>query len=89
MDYEIKMMTLAERIDCNDLAIEFDKISGTITTKNIFLQRIKYLRYGLKSLNGVELTEQNRDTEINKLTNNEIEQISDAIALETNFSKKK
>ncbi len=63
--------------------------TGSVIVKDLFAQRIKYLRYGLKTLNGVELTKDNFDVEVNKLTNDEIQEISDKIAEETNLSKKK
>jgi hypothetical protein len=47
------------------------------------------LRYGLKSVNGVEVTDANFEQIVQSLTNDEIEKISDKIAEETNFPKKK
>ena len=87
--FETRDLTLKERIDCNDVQTEFNPRSGTVSTRDTFAHRIKYLRYGLKSLNEVEITETNFDGLVNQLTNDEIIKISDKIAEETNFTKKK
>jgi len=89
MKYETKGLTLAQRVECNDLQVEFDPIRRTTITKDIFAHRVKYLKYGLKSLNGEEITEANFDQLVMTLSNDEIEEISDKIASETNFPKKK
>jgi hypothetical protein len=47
------------------------------------------LRYGLKSLNGVELNPENRDELINTLSNDEITEIANEIASRTNGGLKK
>jgi len=87
--YKTKPLSLEQRIEVNDLMTEMNPTTGTIIVRDVFRQRVKYLRYGLASLGDVELTDENVDAEINKLTNDEIEKISDAIAEETNLSKKK
>jgi len=87
--FTTKPLTLEQRIDANNLKNEINPVTGYVITKNLFAGRIRYLRYGLETLNGVEITEENFDTEVNKLTNDEITFISDYIAEETNFSKKK
>ena len=50
---------------------------------------VKYCEYGLKSLNGVEITKDNFESEIMKISNDQIREIGDKIAEETNFPKKK
>ncbi len=89
LDFTTKPLTLAQRIEINDLEVEMNAVTGSVTVKNMFAQRIKYLRYGLKTLTGTEITEDNFDEQVNELTNNEIDTISDKIANETNLSKKK
>ena len=89
MKYETKHLTLAERVECNDLKTEMNPTSGTVIVHDIFAQRIKYLKYGLKSVDGKEATAENIDELIMELSNDDINKISDKIADETNFSKKK
>jgi len=88
LEFITKPITLQQRIDCNDMSTEFTP-GGGIITRDIFAQRIKYLRYGLKSVEGMEITEDNFDNEIMKLSNDEIDIISNQIAMESNFTKKK
>ena len=89
LEFTTKLLTLKQRIEVNDLEVEMNAVTGSVIVRNMFAQRVKYLCYGLKSLGGIEITEDNFDEQINKLTNNEIEKISDKIAEETNLSKKK
>lgn len=89
MEFKTKPLTLSQRIECNDIETEMNPSQGTVIVRDVFKQRIKYLRYGLKSLNGIEINEENFDAEVNKLANDEIVEIADFIAEETNLSKKK
>ncbi len=89
LKFETKLLNLAQRIEVNDIECEMNVSTGSVIVRNMFAQRVKYLRYGLKSLNGIEITEDNFDEQVNKLTNDEIEEISGKIAEETNLSKKK
>ena len=88
MDYELKPLTLAEREICNNgRAIIRD--GKDIVIEDIFSKTICWLRYGLKSLNGVELNPANRDELINTLSNDEITEIANEIASRTNGGLKK
>lgn len=87
--FETKQLTLEQRIDVNDIETEINPKSKTITVKDLFKQRIKYLKYGLKKLGDAEIDEKNFDELVNKLSNDEIEIISNKIAEETNLTKKK
>lgn len=89
LEFTTKPLSLSQRIETNDLEVEMNAVTGSVIVKNMFAQRVKYLRYGLKSLGDIEITKDNFDEQVNKLTNDEIEKISDKIAEETNLSKKK
>lgn len=88
MKFETKLLTLAQRVECNKNKGTIDKEGNIIVDLGIDAY-IKYCRYGLKSLNGIEITDENFESEIMKLTNDEIREIGDKIADETNFPKKK
>jgi len=89
LDYKTKQLSLKERIECNDITTEMNPRTGTVIVRDMFAQRIKYLRFGLKTIDGIDITSDNFDEQILKLTNNDIEEISGRIADETNFPKKK
>lgn len=89
IQFTTKQMTLAERTECNDLETEFNPNKGTVITKDMFAQRVKYLKYGLFKLGDVEITDDNFDSLVLQLTTDEIVEIADKIADETNFPKKK
>jgi hypothetical protein len=57
--------------------------------RNIFGFQVKAALFGLKTLNGVDITPENVEELVNDLNNNEIGEISDQVADEANFSKKK
>ena len=82
-------MTLAQRTECNDLETEFNPEKRTVITRDMFAQRIKYLKFGLDKLGDVQITDDNFNELVMQLSTKEIEDISDKIAEETNFPKKK
>ncbi len=88
LEFITKPITYEQRIDCNDMSTEFTPGGGVIT-RDIFAQRAKYIKYGLKSLEGIEITEDNFKNKFMELSNDEITIISDQIANESNFPKKK
>ena len=86
MKFETKPLTLAQRAECNDLVrMEFDAKTGNVVTTKTFSVNLCYLRYGLKSINGVEVTKDNFDAEVAKLKTDEIFEIGNYISEETNF----
>lgn len=87
--FETKPMTWVQRTEVNDIETEMNPVKGTVTVRDVFKQRGLYMLYGLKSIEGVEITEDNFDNEMMKLSNDEIETISNQIADECNFPKKK
>ena len=89
MEYKLKPLTLNQRIECNDVAKEFNPSKGTVIVSKSFSNRILWLKYGLDEINGIKINENNFDTEVMKLNDNEIFSISDEIAEVTNFSTKK
>lgn len=89
INYETKPLTLEQRVECNDIKTEMNPEAGTVIVHDVFSQRVKYLRYGLKTLEGKEVTKDNFDELAMTLSNDDITVISDKIAEETNFSKKK
>lgn len=88
MDYKLKPLSLKQRAECNDQEIVIEP-GGGVRVKNLFSMQILWLKYGLDSLNGIQITPENFDEQVNKLTLDEIRKIADEIAQETNFSKKK
>ena len=87
--FETKPLTLQQRIEVNSIPTQIDRETNNLIIADMFRAQIKYLRYGLKSVNDVEVTEINFDEIVNKLTNDEITTISDMISEMTNFPKKK
>jgi hypothetical protein len=95
MKFETKPLTLAQRIELNNIleietiyAIDGKTVKKTIV-KNMFGFQAYAVQFGLKTLNGVEVTDQNREQIIHDLINTEIAKIADQVSDETNFSKKK
>ena len=80
-DYTIKPLTLDERELCSNQAMTMSKLWTSV---------VIWLKFGLKTLKSVEITEDNLKIEINKLSESEIADVSDAIVFATqNPSKKK
>ena len=88
LDFTTKPLSLSQRIECNRVKLEVTPGGGVITDQ-AFDTQIKFIRYGLKSVKGVEVSDDNFDEVANGLTNEEIKTIADQVADETNFSKKK
>lgn len=86
MEFKTKPLTLKQRAECNDLVrMEFDSKTGNVVTTKAFSVNLCYLRHGLKSINDIEITEDNFDVEVSKLKTDEIFEIGSYIAEETNF----
>jgi len=88
MDYKLKPLSLRQRAECNDQEIVIEP-GGGVRVKNLFSMQILWLKYGLDTLNGVKITQDNFEEQVNNLSLDEIRTIADEIAQETNFSKKK
>lgn len=86
IEYETKAMTVKRRAEMNDFAFQRD-MEGM--PQKFFSFIVAALHGGLKSVNGVEITEKNFDEELMRLTDNDILEIGSAIILETNPTKKK
>ena len=87
--FETKPLTLSQRIDVNNVTSQIDNKTGNIIISDMFAIQVKYLKYGLKSVNNVLVEETTFDKIVNELTNEEINTISDMISTMTNFPKKK
>ena len=89
MKFTTKHLTLSQRIECNRIrttAVPDDK--GYLIV-DVMWNRINYIREGLDTLNGVKITNDNFDEELNKLSDIELYEISDDIFNKANISKKK
>ena len=80
IDYKLKDLSLSEREDCSNQFINL---------RNWFTQTLSWMRYGLTELKGVEITKDNFDGEIIKLSDDEITDISADIRERTQFPNKK
>jgi hypothetical protein len=89
MEFETKPLTLAQRVICNHINGQLTPDGKSVVIEMGIEKYINYCRYGLKSLGGVEITDANFESEMMKLGNDEIREIGDKIAEETNFPKKK
>ena len=90
MKYTTKPLTLKQRSECNDFVpVEMNPVQGTYTIKDAFKAMLRYLEYGLDTLNDIKITSENFDELVNQLSTDEIKEISDKIAEETNLTKKK
>jgi len=87
-EYELKPLSLAERENCNNARAVIRGMTEVVI-ENAFSKTLKWVIYGLKSLEGVEITAENRDKIINTLSNDEIDQISGEISEVTNGGIKK
>jgi len=87
-EYELRPLTLAERERCNN-ARAIIRGNSEVIIENAFSVALNWLRYGLRSLDGKEITDANRDELINTLSNEEINEISGEIAERTNGGLKK
>jgi hypothetical protein len=79
---------LRERAECNDQEFIIEP-GGGVRVKNLFSVQLKWLRFGLETLNGEKITSDNFDEKVNALSLDEIKRIADEIAEKANFSKKK
>ena len=78
LEIELKDISLDQRIDANETMIQ----------EKYYAAWVKYCRYGIKSINGVEAKE-NVDDLLLSLTNNEILEIGFEIAKRANLTPKK
>lgn len=85
-DFKIRPLTLSEREICSNKVMEF---------REFFTQALIWIRYGLTELKGVKITRDNPDgggnfdEEVNKITDEQITDISLAIREATQFPDKK
>ena len=87
-EYEIRPLSLAEREICNNARAVIRGMTEVVI-ENAFTITLRWLRYGLKSLDGIEITPENSDDMINSLSNDEINEISNKISEQTNTGVKK
>ena len=87
-EYELKDLTLADREFCNNAKAVIRGLNQ-ITIENAFSVTLRWVRKGLKSLDGVEINDDNREDQINTLSNEDIEEISGTISERTNLGTKK
>uniref|UniRef100_A0A6M3KE16 Uncharacterized protein n=1 Tax=viral metagenome TaxID=1070528 RepID=A0A6M3KE16_9ZZZZ len=88
IEYELRSLSLAEREICNN-AKAIIRGMTEVVIEDAFSKTLRWLRFGLKTLEGEELTDQNRDEKINTLSNEEINEISGEISERTNGGIKK
>lgn len=91
MKFETKPLTLSQRVACNQASGQLTPDGKSVVIEMGIETYVRYMQYGLKSLNGVEVSPKNENFEdlVMKLSNDEIREIGDKIAEETNFPKKK
>ena len=87
-EYELKPLSLAERENCNNAKAVIHNLTEVVI-ENAFSITLKWIIYGLKSLEGVEITNENRNQLINTLSNKEMDEISGEISEVTNGGIKK
>jgi len=87
-EYELKDLTLADREFCNNAKAVIRGLNQ-ITIENAFSVTLRWVRKGLKSLDGVEINDDNREDQINTLSNEDIEEISGTVSERTNLGTKK
>jgi len=87
-EYELKPLSLAERENCNNAKAVIRGMTEVVI-ENAFSITLKWIIYGLKSLEGVEITNENRNQLINTLSNKEMDEISGEISEVTNGGIKK
>ena len=87
-EYELKPLSLAERENCNNARAVIRGMTEVVI-ENAFSITLKWIIYGLKSLEGVEITNENRNQLINTLSNKEMDEISGEISEVTNGGIKK
>jgi len=87
-EYETRPLSLAEREICNNARAVIRGMTEVVI-ENAFTITLRWLRYGLKSLDGIEITPENSDDMINSLSNDEINEISNKISEQTNTGVKK
>lgn len=78
-EYEIKDLTLDQRTDAVDTAF----------TGRAFGSMVKFCRFGLKTLDGKEITPENVEDALMSLSNDDIIEIGGEIGKLTNTSAKK
>ena len=88
VEYELKPLSLAERETCNNAKAVIRGMTEVVI-EDSFTKILRWLRFGLKSIDGVEITVENRDEEINQLSNEDITEIADEISTRTNGGIKK
>ena len=88
IEYELKQLSLAEREICNNAKatiINFRRIE----IDKPFTIKLTWLRFGLKSIEGIEITDENRDEQLNTLSDVEMDEIMGEISERTNGGTKK
>ena len=80
IDYKLKPLTLSEREDCSNQYIRLS---------TWFTQTLSWMRCGLIELKGVKITKDNFDTEVVKLDDDDITDISADIRERTQHPDKK
>ena len=97
LEYELKPVSFKDRVRCSDLAKQsmyLDKdgkpnlSSVVVTTKDAFNASVEWCRAGLKSIEGVEITPENFESELNQLSNADIDSIGLKILMEATSKKK-
>lgn len=88
MKYELKPVSFADRVRCSDFKTELTT-SGSIIVHNTFTGWVEWLRAGLKSIDGVEITPESFEAEVNQLANEDIIRIGNEIKNEAESGKKK
>lgn len=87
-EYELKLLSLTEREICNNAKAIIRNVTE-IVIENSFSKMLNWLIYGLKSIEGIELTDENRNEQINGLSNDDMNEISGEISERTNAGIKK
>lgn len=89
LDFTTKPLSLSQRIECNQVRTKAEPDKNGYIIVDVMWNKVNYIRAGIDTLNGVKITETNFDEELNKLSDDEIFEISEDIFNKANLSKKK
>lgn len=89
LEFTTKPLSLSQRIECNRVKTTVEPDAEGYIIINVMWNKVNYIRAGLDTLNGVKITKDNFEEELNNLSDAEILKIGNDIYDKANFSKKK
>lgn len=88
MTYELKPVSFADRVKCSNRKTEIT-MQGSVIVHDPFTGWVEWCKAGLKSIDGVELNDENFESELNQLSNEDIIKIGQEIKEACETGKKK